>query len=899
MTTLHLHLLGNPQILLDSQPITIKSRKARAILFYVAMADAPVARAKLVGLLWPDSAEKTARSNLRTQLATLRKTLGDHIEINRQTVTLAPTASVDARSFTQKRITHTDQASLRQQLALYQGTFLSGFSVGDSAEYAQWQLTQGEYLHLLAIEGHQRLVTLLADQPAIALPYAREWVNLAPLQEAAHRAVISLLTTSGNRAEAIQQYHLCVQLLDNELGVAPTAQTQALYQQLLAENPPTSSPIAPHAPAEDQNRRYLLDKIRAFWLDGVLRDNVPNKAQIALQFDCVPEEIVHPWGDALGQHFLQPKGDLLHVFARGEQQLLILGAPGAGKSISLLSVTQHLWELANSDPSAAIPVVLHLAAWATQRLPLGEWIVAEMKAKYQIPLASAEILLSQNALLPLLDGLDEMTSSALPACITAINQWRDQQARAGLVVCCRSADYTLAQQKLHLNSAIRLQPLTRRQIDRYLAQTRAPAQLRANLLSERHSNLHELAQSPMLLSLLREVGSGGDNSADHSQLIAHYVDHAFQRKPVDSAEKQHITQQLGWLARHMRDQNQAQFLLEALQPSWLDNARDRLSYLIFVRLFLTLATLITFSITIIYLWYRTNFKLELQFFLTIGAALTLSYPLAVLLGFTLLNIPQTFFATVRQYRLWERWRTKPQTPTRQSAFRNHILWETGIIFVWVAGIISYFGDISVGLALALIIGMAQFGSAQTWLATSGYRDDIQQIDKLGWSWRKALLGVGVGLLQGGAWFVAIPALNDGWDVPATMVLFTVVFGLQGVKRDDKIRPNRGTWLALRNGLMMGLLVSLLIISMVIFYDRWQAAVMMGLALGISGFLFSGGINAVKHAILRGLLARSGHPLNLIAFLDQACTLGILQRVGGGYVFRHRLILDYFADEPTG
>lgn len=60
-------------------------------------------------------------------------------------------------------------------------------------------------------------------------------------------------------------------------------------------------------------------------------------------------------------------------------------------------------------------------------------------------------------------------------------------------------------------------------------------------------------------------------------------------------------------------------------------------------------------------------------------------------------------------------------------------------------------------------------------------------------------------------------------------------------------------------------------------------------------LWYGGIEAIHHAVLRTLLRREGSiPSRYSAFLDQAVDLIFLRRVGGGYIFIHQLLQDYFA-----
>jgi hypothetical protein len=55
-----------------------------------------------------------------------------------------------------------------------------------------------------------------------------------------------------------------------------------------------------------------------------------------------------------------------------------------------------------------------------------------------------------------------------------------------------------------------------------------------------------------------------------------------------------------------------------------------------------------------------------------------------------------------------------------------------------------------------------------------------------------------------------------------------------------------------------------------------------------------------HFALRLILWLNGYtPLNFVSFLDQCAKLVFLKKVGGGYIFIHRMLLDYFADLPSG
>ena len=100
---LHIRLLGPMAITNDGRPIVIASRKARALIGYLALREGiEVARASLTGLLWGDRSEDQARASLRQTLSELRGALADparqSIIATKETITWAPgSAWVDAK----------------------------------------------------------------------------------------------------------------------------------------------------------------------------------------------------------------------------------------------------------------------------------------------------------------------------------------------------------------------------------------------------------------------------------------------------------------------------------------------------------------------------------------------------------------------------------------------------------------------------------------------------------------------------------------------------------------------------------------------------------------------------------------------------------------------------------
>ena len=77
MAALQFFLLGAPRLEQQHQNINLSRRKAIAALAYLAVTRQPHSRDELATLLWPDQDQSGARANLRRDLSTLKRTLGD------------------------------------------------------------------------------------------------------------------------------------------------------------------------------------------------------------------------------------------------------------------------------------------------------------------------------------------------------------------------------------------------------------------------------------------------------------------------------------------------------------------------------------------------------------------------------------------------------------------------------------------------------------------------------------------------------------------------------------------------------------------------------------------------------------------------------------------------------
>jgi DNA-binding SARP family transcriptional activator len=233
---LRIQLLGPPRVTIDGRPLIVDTRKAVALLAYLAVVDRPIAREPLAELLWPEADPEDGRGALRRTVSVLRGGLGGSwLEVDRRQVALARSGvDLDVARF-RAGARSSSRGPLAAAIAAYEADFLEGFSLRDSPPFEEWQLLEAEALRGELAAALRRLVALDAGEGrfAEAIASARRLVGLDPLDEAAHRTAMDLLARSGDRAAAIRQHREVVRVLEAELGVAPGTETETLYRSIV------------------------------------------------------------------------------------------------------------------------------------------------------------------------------------------------------------------------------------------------------------------------------------------------------------------------------------------------------------------------------------------------------------------------------------------------------------------------------------------------------------------------------------------------------------------------------------------------------------------------------------------------------------------------------------------
>ena len=240
--TLQFRLLGNIQLRRNGTPVTdFSAGKKAALLSYLAVTGTAHTRSALAGLLWGAMPEAKARGNLSKALSTLRREFGDHLTITRQTVSFNRKSDywLDVEIFA-AGVANGSIDSLQEAIELYQGDFLDGFYVRTAPEFETWVLTQQTHLKELALQALHTLAGHFTAQGGtgrtVAINYITRLLEIDSWREEAHRQMMRLLATTGQRGTALAQYEKCRQILAEEVGVAPEAETTQLYEQIRSGN---------------------------------------------------------------------------------------------------------------------------------------------------------------------------------------------------------------------------------------------------------------------------------------------------------------------------------------------------------------------------------------------------------------------------------------------------------------------------------------------------------------------------------------------------------------------------------------------------------------------------------------------------------------------------------------
>ena len=371
MVPFRIHLFGSLRVFREADAVSgINTNRLQSLLAYLVLHDAPQSREHLAFLLWPESSESQARTNLRQLLHYLRRALTaecEHLWSDNHSVEWRRGTSFSCDFFDfQAAVAQADDAfrrgdqaarlvALEHAASLCQDELLGELYDDWLRPVRERQARQlSEVLSVLASIYEAR-----SDLPG-AIRCASRLVAQDPLCEPNHQLLIRLHAANHDRASALRAYHQCMRTLRRELAVEPDASTRELFEKLLksesapAERPELPSPAAAPAPAMVGRKRE--------W-----------------------QRLVECWRVAAGG---------------GVRLAVISGEPGIGKS----RLAEELYDWCAKSGAAVARARCYEAQGQLAYAPVAEWLRAS-------PLSETRGVLSQRQLGELARVLPELLSS--------------------------------------------------------------------------------------------------------------------------------------------------------------------------------------------------------------------------------------------------------------------------------------------------------------------------------------------------------------------------------------------------------------------------------------------------------------------------------------------------------
>lgn len=709
--------------------------------------------------------------------------------------------------------------------------------------------------------------------------------------------------------------------LETETDEAPLRQG-ASSEHVFPTAPSTPSfllPLTTISTSPDHwNRQRLLEKVYTIWIKGILEQSLQGNAYLTLDLREQPAAVANPWSGLLevSQPALPLTAPALQVYDDACGELLILGEPGAGKTTLLLELARDLLLRAVENDYHPIPVIFNLSSWSMSRQPLAAWLVEELSSKYQVPQSVGHAWVVHDHILPLLDGLDELSPAFRKPCVDAINAYRQTHGLLPMVACSRREEYLNLATPLLLQKAVCIQPLTAQHIEAYVNQDDEHLEALWQAFRE-DVELQQMLTTPLMLNVLTSayrcqsaetLKASGSVEMRRRQVFALYVESMLKRrKPARGYSLQQSIHWLAYLARQMKCRDQTAFYLEHMQFDWLPCKRlQQLCYGGFIGVWAGLLSgvqvgLIARSLgnkVIEALLIIPCIALVVGLIAGIAGALlepVLSHPIKKGLGGVLaIILAGGGLAWLAHSQFWPGSNSAPQY------------------------------EAIVGLVVMLVLLLPTITGKH-----------IQPTEVVHWSWMRVrklafssssllILFICIGIeIIGGFLGGLDPDMGLGIIVILLFALLSLFnagllsgFSSEMLERRQMVKPNQGihrsAYHALRHGLVATGLNMIALVLAGIFIQRFFPGLIVttnflmwselafSLTLGLVVGIQKGGGACLKHCFLRLILCIGRHiPWNYTRFLEYAVEHILLYKIGGGYIFIHRFLLDYFASLTEG
>jgi len=765
------------------------------------------------------------------------------------------------------------------------GVLYDRFLAGEFA-----RLNLDAYLPELYLEASGLIVVFLCPE-YVTKPWCQlEWQQIKKLGTEESRRIM-LLRIAPLSALELSQLGMGPGDSWTEVDGSDPSDVADLIRERLRPPPPPTAPwtAVPHHYRLKKLFEQLEDEYRK-WLE-----KIPGKAY-PLELEVARGARWNAPTDEPGER--TPRERRLFAVFQEDECLVVLGGPGSGKSVELMLLAHDLDETVRQPPVPEhVPVYLPLSSWQSSDQDLSSWLKRQLNGwPRRCAPGDVEGWIKSDALLPLLDGLDEVSPDDRPACVEAIDSYLSQHG-GGLVLSSRPAAYEeLAERLSHIRAKVILRPLSESRIESRLAGEGAELDTLGAAL---HANpeLHELARSPLMLRLLIEAFRDAPAAelgrvlerATAERVVEVYVEKMEQRPGSERYGRERTRRILRWFARQLSEHKMDRFEIEQLQPSWLAPSW-RWLYAILSRglsgALVAAIFLLSFMSPLRDYWYLPLWGLVAG---VVTGAIDLLPPW---------RAPTTGKA-------WSR-------ILRSGAGVAGLGLVSAIVFrlLWAAA--ARPPDSLLGFYVLALVNGFVFG-----LRPGDLRDDTRLFETFRWGWSSkrgiqlALCGALFGVFVW--WLVRRDAIIERarfallfielLTIPFGFLVGGIIGGLHGSTPEIRKRPNQGLWDSFKNSAKaFGCVVAFFVPVGSAFTTwamrSWMPGAVAGLGVGLLAALWFGGIDILQHLLLRTLLSATGpFPWRWFGFLDHGVNCGLLEKADGRYKFPHGMVRDYFRSLP--
>ncbi|HKS45793.1 MAG TPA: BTAD domain-containing putative transcriptional regulator [Amycolatopsis sp.] len=533
--TAEFRLLGDIEARVDGRLVELGHLRQRSVVVILLVeANRIVPADQLVERVWAGRPPQRARDTLYGYVHRLRKALAVMTGVNilRQPggyLISVDEAMIDVHRFRelvrQARATDDDSDAMAlfdEALALWRGDPFAGVDtpwlngvrdvLGKERFAAELDFTDLRLEH----GQHTELVPALVSRASV-----HQWDERLAAQ------LMLALYRSGRQADALAHYEQTRTRLAEELGLDPSPALRQLHQRILTADP---SLATPHATAEEPTpdtqlsraARELATAVTRQWTAEAEIRSLHRPAPVRLRWSTTSRPVTGA-SEVL-------RGDISDVAEKFRAlpvpQLVVLGEPGAGKTVLAILLTLGL--LADRTPGDPTPVLLSLTSWNPRRDHLRTWLARRLLEEYP-GLGNTKVyghdaatrLVTDERVIPVLDGLDETPPGLHAAAIDALDQ-----AIAGgrpLVVTCRANEYENAVRHggiLASAAVVEIEPVELDEAITFLTARHHPGDTRWQQVVDhlrRDGPLARALSTPLMVDLARTAYR--DSESDPTELL--------------------------------------------------------------------------------------------------------------------------------------------------------------------------------------------------------------------------------------------------------------------------------------------------------------------------------------------------------------------------------------------